>query len=62
MNKYLILFQLNSKYEKNPDFHQNKTQKYQSQIQKHLIIEIFVPIDKSYKNSDLKHNPFKISR
>ena len=52
MNKYLILFQLNSKYEKNPDFHQNKTQKYQSQIQKHLIIEIFVPIDKSYKNSD----------
>ena len=32
-NKYLILFQLNSQYEKYPHFHQNEVQQIQSLTQ-----------------------------
>lgn len=42
-NKYLILFQLNTQYEKYPQSHQNEAQQIQSQAPKDLNnIEIFV--------------------
>ena len=42
-NKNLILFQLNSQYEKYPQSHQNEAQQIQSQNPKDLNnIEIFV--------------------